>query len=68
MYRLLLETASYDFTRYISPNASVQNFGLIGTLVNKKATDLASAWAKVESRVKSDFDEFYDEFMANSQN
>lgn len=68
MYRLLLETASYDFTRYISPNASVQNFGLIGTLVNKKSTDIASAWAKIESRVKNDFDEFYNEFMANSQN
>ncbi|MBE6657896.1 MAG: hypothetical protein E7604_05560 [Ruminococcaceae bacterium] len=68
MYRLMLETASYDFTRYISPNASVQNFGLIGTLVNKKSTDIASAWAKVEKRVKDDFNEFYDEFVANSQN
>ncbi len=68
MYRLLLETASYDFTRYISPNASVQNFGVIGSLVTKKSTDLASAWAKIESRVKKDFEEFYDEFTANSQN
>ena len=67
MYRLLLETASYDFTRYISPNASVQNFGLIGTLVTKKSTDIASAWAKIETKVKDKFDEFYDEFVANSQ-
>ena len=68
MYRLMLDTASYDFTRYISPNASVQNFGLIGTLVTKKSTDIASAWAKVESKVKKDFDAFYDEYVANSQN
>ncbi len=67
MYRLMLETASYDFTRYISPNASVQNFGLIGTLVSKKSTDIASAWAKIESKVKDQFEEFYDEFVANSQ-
>ncbi|MBR5222040.1 MAG: hypothetical protein IKV66_13730 [Clostridia bacterium] len=68
MYRLMLDTASYDFTRYISPNTSVQNFGLIGTLVTKKSTDIASAWAKVESKVKKDFDAFYDEYVANSQN
>ncbi|MBR5870940.1 MAG: hypothetical protein IKZ09_07880 [Clostridia bacterium] len=67
MYRLMLETAAYDFTRYISPNTSVQNFGLIGTLVSKKSTDIASAWAKIEAKVKKSFDEFYDEFMANSQ-
>ena len=66
MYRLMLETASYDFTRYISPNARVQNFGLIGTLIQKKSTDIASEWAKIEKNVKADFEEFHDEFVANT--
>ena len=59
MYRLLLDTASYDLTRYISPNANVQNLRLIQTLLKKKSTDIASEWAKVEQKVKADFDAFY---------
>lgn len=62
MYRLLLETASYDLTRYISPNNNVQNLKLILSLLKKKSTDIASEWAKIEQKVKSDFETFYSEY------
>ncbi|MBQ7301414.1 MAG: extracellular solute-binding protein [Clostridia bacterium] len=66
MYRMMLQTATYDFTRYISPNANVAEYGIISSLVQKKSTDLSSAWAKIEKSVKTDFEAFYDEFTANS--
>ncbi len=68
MYRLLLETASYDLTRYISPNANVQNLKFILGLIKKKSTDIASEWAKIEQKVKTDFDTFYSEYEDSKEN
>lgn len=64
MYNLILKTATYDFCRYISPSAAVENYKIIHTLVENKSTDLASQWAKIEKQVKAAFEDFYDEFMS----
>lgn len=66
MYRMMLQTATYDFTRYISPNGNIAEYSIISSLVKKKSTDLSSAWAKIEKNVKADFEAFFDEFVSNS--
>lgn len=66
IYRLMLDTAEYDFARYIAPNSKVGNYSLVQTLVKKQSADIASEWAKIEHAVKTDFDAFYDEFLVNT--
>ncbi len=62
MYRLITETASYEFTRNIDPtNGVYYNMKPLETLISKKSTDLASAWAKIEEKVTTSFTEFYAE-------
>lgn len=62
MYRLITETASYEFTRNIDPtNGVYYNMKPLENLISKKSTDLASAWAKIEEKVTNAFTEFYAE-------
>lgn len=60
MYRLITNTANYEFTRCIDPsNGSFGDFKLLETLIPKKSTDLASAWAKIEEKVTTAYNDFY---------
>lgn len=62
MFRLLNsgDVRVYDLTRnYDASGGSVQNFALIGTLVNTQSADIMSRWAAVETKVTTAFDELY---------
>ena len=62
MYRLITETASYEFTRNIDPtNGVYYNMKPLENLIAKKSTDLSSAWAKIEEKVTTAYTEFYAE-------
>lgn len=60
MYRLIVETGIYDFTTYIDPSEKLLNYKLFIGLLSKDSTNLASAWAEVESSVTAAYTEFYD--------
>ena len=64
MYRLITDTAYYEFTRNIDPSGGTYyNMKPLENLVSKKTTDLASAWAKIEEKVTKAYNEFYHEMV-----
>ncbi len=61
MLRIVIENGIYDFTRFFDPSGAIRDRAVINGLLEKKSTDLASAWAKVESKVRKGYDEFFAE-------
>ena len=60
MYRIITDTTSFEFTRYIDPsNGAMEDFKPLRDLITKKSTDLASAWAKIEEKVTTAYNDFY---------
>ena len=60
MYRIITDTTSFAFTRYIDPSdGAMEDFKPLRDLITKKSTDLASAWAKIEEKVTIAYNDFY---------
>lgn len=59
IYRMLIETGTFDFTRYIDPSDKLGNYAVIQKLLGKGSSDIASEWAKIEDKVKLSFDELF---------
>ncbi len=61
MLRIVIEGGIYDFTRFFDPSGAIRDRAVINGLLERKSTDLASAWAKVESKVRKGYDAFFAE-------
>lgn len=59
IFRMLVETSEYEFTRYCEPSNLLWNYKLISDLVSKNNSDLASAWAAAETNVRAAYDEYF---------
>ncbi len=64
MLRLIIDSGVYDFTRYFDPSGRLINRTIINELLQKKSTDLASAWAKSESKVRTAYESFFADILS----
>ena len=60
IYRMMRDRATYDLSFNIDPSNKLTNYGYYGYFMQKKTTDLASYYAKNESKIVSKYQELFD--------
>ena len=60
IYRMMRDRATYDLSFNIDPSNKLTNYGYYGYFMQKQTTDLASYYAKNESKIISKYQELYD--------
>ena len=60
IYRMMRDRATYDLSFNIDPSNKLTNYGYYGYFMQKKTADLASYYAKNESKILTKYQELFE--------